>query len=143
VDIGIAGLTLVVGREALKLPPAQAARTFLAHPTPLPERADFAEFSALLRREGGGTSQLAFRAVAFAAAKVFTEGVKLSGRRLSRAGLVVSIEQLRDFKTGVLPPLTFGPNRRLGVAGAYVVGVDSANGRLTALSDWIELNAER
>ncbi|HEX6184086.1 MAG TPA: ABC transporter substrate-binding protein, partial [Pyrinomonadaceae bacterium] len=143
VDIRLAGLTLVVGREALRLPPAQAARTLLAHPTPLPERADFAEFSALLRREGGGTSQLAFRAVAFAAAKVFTEGVKLSGRRLSRAGLVVSIEHLRDFKTGVLPPLTFGPNRRLGVAGAYVVGVDSANGRLTPLSDWIELNTER
>ena len=143
VEIGIAGLTLAVGREALRLPPAQAARTFLAHPTPLPERADLAEFSALLKREGGGTSQLAFRAVAFAAAKVFTEGVKLSGRRLSRAGLVVSIEQLRDFKTGVLPPLTFGTNRRLGVSGAYVVGVDPAKGRLTPLSDWIELNAER
>ena len=143
VEIGIAGLTLAIGREALRLPPAQAARTLLAHPTPLPERADLAEFSALLRREGGGTDQLAFRAVAFAAAKVFTEGVKLSGRRLSRAGLVGSIEQMHDFKTGVLPPLTFGPNRRLGVSGAYVVGVDSAGGRLTPLSDWIELSAER
>lgn len=143
VDIRIAGLTLTIGREALGLPPAQAARTFLAHPTPLPERADFAEFATLLRREGVGTGQLAFRAVAFAAAKVFTEGVKLSGRRLSRAGLVGSIEQLRDFRTGVLPPLTFGPNRRLGVAGAYIVGVDPAQKRLTSLSDWIELNTER
>lgn len=142
VNVKLGGLTFVIGREALSLPPAQAARTFLAHPTPLPERADLAEFSALLRREGGGTSQLAFRAVAFAAAKVFTEGVKLSGRRLSRAGLVNSIEQLRDFRTGVLPPLTFGPNRRLGVTGAYIVGVDSANKRLTPLSDLIELNVE-
>lgn len=142
VDVRLAGLTLAVGREALSLPPAQAARVLLAHPTPLPERADFSEFSALLKR-GGGTGQLAFRAVAFAAAKVFTEGVKLSGRRLSRAGLVTSIEQLRDFRTGVLPPLTFGPNNRLGVAGAYIVGVDSAGKRLTPLSDWIELNDER
>lgn len=143
VNVKLAGLTLVVGREALSLPPAQAARTLLAHPTPLPERADLAEFSALLRREGGGTSQLAFRAVAFAAAKVFTEGVKLSGRRLSRAGLVRSIEQMQDFRTGVLPPLTFGPNRRMGVAGAYIVGVDSVNKRLTPLSDLIETNVER
>jgi ABC-type branched-subunit amino acid transport system substrate-binding protein/cytochrome c553 len=143
VNVRLAGLTLVIGREALSLPPAQAARTFLAHPTPLPERADLAEFSALLRREGGGTNQLAFRAVAFAAAKVFTEGVKQSGRRLSRAGLINAIEHLRDFKTGVLPPLTFGPNRRLGVAGAYIVGVDSANKRLTPLSDLIELKVER
>lgn len=143
VNVRLAGLSLTLAREALALPPAQAARTFLAHPTPLPERADLAEFSALLRREGGGANQLAFRAVAFAAAKVFTEGVKLSGRRLSRAGLVGAIERLRDFRTGVLPPLTFGPNRRLGVAGAYVVGVDSANKRLTPLSDLIEVDAER
>lgn len=142
VDVRLAGLTLAVGRETLSLPPSQAARTLLAHPTPLPERADVSEFSALLRR-GGGTSQLAFRAVAFAAAKVFTEGVKLSGRRLSRVGLVGSIEQLRDFRTGVLPPQTFGPNRRLGVAGAYIVGVDPAAKRLTPLSDWIELNSDR
>lgn len=141
--VRLAGLSLTLAREALSLSPAQAARTFLAHPTPLPERADLAEFSALLRREGGGANHLAFRAVAFAAAKVFTEGVKLSGRRLSRAGLVGSIERLRDFRTGVLPPLTFGPNRRLGVAGAYVVGVDAANKRLTPLSELIEVDAER
>ncbi len=143
VNVRLAGLSLTLGREALSLPPAQAARTFLAHPTPPPERADLAEFTALLKRDGGGANQLAFRAVAFAAAKVFTEGVKLSGRRLSRAGLVGAIERLRDFRTGVLPPLTFGPNRRLGVAGAYVVGVDSANKRLTSLSELIEVDAER
>lgn len=141
-SIHLAGLTLVVGREALGLSPAQAARTLLAHPTPLPERADLAEFSAILRRGGGGSNQLAFRAVAFAAAKVFTEGVKQSGRRLSRARLISSVEQLRDFRTGVLPPLNFGPNRRLGVVGAYVVGVDTVNQRLTPLSDLIELRAE-
>lgn len=141
--VRLAGLSLTLAREALSLPPAQAARTILAHPTPLPEQADLSEFSALLKREGGGASQLAFRAVAFAAAKVFTEGLKLSGRRLSRAGLVGAIERLRDFRTGVLPPVTFGPNRRLGVAGAYVVGVDSANKRLTSLSDLIEVDAER
>jgi ABC-type branched-subunit amino acid transport system substrate-binding protein len=141
--VRLAGLSLTLGREALNLPPAQAARTILAHPTPPPGHADLAEFTALLRREGGGANHLAFRAVAFAAAKVFTEGVKLSGRRLSRAGLVGAFEQLRDFGTGVLPPVTFGPNRRLGVAGAYVVGVDPANKRLTALSDLIEVDAER
>lgn len=143
VNVRLSGLSLVVGREALSLPPAQAARVLLAHPTPLPERADLSEFYALLRREGSGRDQLAFRAVAFAAAKVFTEGVKLGGRRLSRAGLVRSIEQLQDFKTGVLPPLTFGPNRRMGVTGAYIVGVDSVNKRLTPLSDLIESGIER
>lgn len=143
VNVRLSGLSIAVGREALSLPPAQAARALLAHPTPLPERADLAEFAALLRRAGGGREQLAFRTVAFAAARVFTEGVKLSGRRLSRASLARSVEQLQEFRTGVLPPLTFGPNRRTGVTGAYIVGVDSANRRLTPLSDLIESNIKR
>jgi len=43
---------------------------------------------------------------------------------MTRAALIASLEQLRDFKTGVLPPLTFNPNRRIGASGCYIVGVD-------------------
>jgi ABC-type branched-subunit amino acid transport system substrate-binding protein len=143
VKVNVAGLSITIGREALNLPTAIAARTFLAHPTPPPERADLTEFVALLRHEDGGAGQIAFRAIAFTAAKALTEAVKLSGRRLNRAGLVSSLEQLRDFKTGVLPPLTFGPNRRLGATGAYIVGVDLPNKSFTPLSDWIGLQSAR
>lgn len=44
--------------------------------------------------------------------------------RLAAVALVASLEQLRDFRTGVLPPLSFGPNRRVSATGSYVVGVD-------------------
>jgi len=35
--------------------------------------------------------------------------------------------------------LSFGPNRRIGARGAYVVAVDLKNKQLTPASAWIEL----
>jgi hypothetical protein len=72
----------------------------------------------------GRESFEAFQAVAYAAAKGFVEAVKNSDRRLSRAALVNSLEHLQNFKTGVIGPVTFGPNRRVGAAYSYIVGVD-------------------
>jgi hypothetical protein len=60
---------------------------------------------------------------AFAAAKVLTESLKHVGR---------------EFETGVMPPITFGPNRRLGIRGALLVSMDEA-GHVTA-SDWVEVS---
>lgn len=138
------GLALTLGRAALGLPPSLAARTYLAHPTPLPDRDAFAEFLALTRRAGAGAqSPTAFQAVAYGAARIFTEAVKLSGRRLSRATLVNSLEQLRDFDTGVLPPVAFDANRRVGASGAYIVRADPDGKRFVPLTGWLALGAER
>jgi hypothetical protein len=41
--------------------------------------------------------------------RVFVEAAKKSGRQISRAALVNSLEQLQNFQTGVIGPVTFGP----------------------------------
>jgi len=61
---------------------------------------------------------------ALAAADVLIEALKRAGRDLSREGLVDQLESLNGFATGSAPPLTFGPARRLGARGAYVVRVE-------------------
>jgi len=61
---------------------------------------------------------------AFAAAKIFTEALKRAGRDLSREKLVTALEGLYEYDTGVTPSITFGPNRRVGSLGSYVVSVD-------------------
>ena len=61
---------------------------------------------------------------ALAAAEVLIEALKRAGRDLSREGLVDQLESLNAFATGHAPPLTFGPARRLGARGAYVVRVE-------------------
>jgi ABC-type branched-subunit amino acid transport system substrate-binding protein len=77
---------------------------------------------------------------AFAAAKLMIEGLRRAGRNLSRIRFVEGLEELYAFKTGVTPPLTFGPNRRIGALGAHVVAVDIANKRYARLEDgWFEV----
>jgi ABC-type branched-subunit amino acid transport system substrate-binding protein len=115
---------VMIGRGAFALPAGVAAQTYLSYPAALPNQTDFAEFISVMQKGGAGLRSPAFQSVAFASTKVFYEAVKLSSRQLDRATLVRSLEQLQDFKTGVMPPLTFGPNRRIGSTGSYIVGID-------------------
>lgn len=83
-----------------------------------------AAFEALHRKHGLSRQHLAVQAAAYAAAKVFVEGLRRAGRALSRAGLVAALEGLSDFETGLTPPVSLGANRRVGVRGAHVLTVD-------------------
>ncbi len=71
------------------------------------------------------------------AARVLIEALKRSGRELSRARLVEVLEGFSELDTGLVPPITYGANRRVGVRGAYVVTVDPAAGGLVPASGWI------
>ena len=126
---------VLVGRGAFRLSPDLAARTYLSFPSSLPGRDDFTPFLGLMRKRGVDLRSAAFQSVAYAAATVMAEGVRRAGRQLSRDSLVNALEQLRAFKTGVIPPVTFDQNRRVGAAGSYVVGIDLANQQYLPLSD--------
>lgn len=69
---------------------------------------------------GSVTTQLSI----LAATEVLQEGLKQAGRQLSREKLIEALEDLYDFRTGMMPPITFNPNRHIGALGAYVVTVD-------------------
>lgn len=126
---------MMLGREAFDLSPETAARTLLAYPSALPDQSDFAEFLDVMQRRGIRLSSPAFQAIAYASAKTLIEAIKLSSRKLSRATLISALEGLRDYRTGVIPPVSFGPNRRVGVEGSFVVGIDLTNKRYVALSE--------
>ena len=63
----------------------------------------------------------AFQAVAVAALDLLVTGLRSSGRTVDRWRLVAELEGLRDHDTGLLPPLSFGPNRRVALQGGYLV----------------------
>jgi ABC-type branched-subunit amino acid transport system substrate-binding protein len=136
-DAGLLSSAVMAGREAFALPESVSSRTYLSYSTSLPDPNNFAEFVTVMQRAGVTLRNVAFQSIAYAAAKVFVEGIKSSGRELSRASLVASLERLQDFNTGVAPPVTFGPNRRVGAAGSYIVGIDSARKQYIPLSNWI------
>ena len=137
VESGLVSSTVMIGRGAFTIPASVAKRTFLANPSSLPTPSDLNEFITVMQKAGVQVRSPAFQSVAFAAAKVFVEAIKASSRNLTRAELVRALEQLRNFNTGVLPPITFGPNRRVGAAGSYVVGIDVDKKQYVRLSERI------
>ncbi|HTG95471.1 MAG TPA: hypothetical protein VL866_22925 [Pyrinomonadaceae bacterium] len=70
------------------------------------------------------------------AAKVFVEGLKRAGKDLSRERLIAAVEGLNEYETGFSPLITFGPNRRVGAAGAYIVSIE-ADGNAVS-TGWIK-----
>lgn len=70
---------------------------------------------------------------------MLVESLSRTGRDLRRARLVEQLDELRDFDTGVMPPITFGPNRHVGVRGALVVSTEG-EGTATRV-EWIDTAA--
>ena len=75
---------------------------------------------------------------ALGAAEVLIEGLKRAGRDLSRERLVDQLESLRSFATGYSPPVTYGPARRLGARGAYVMKIDMKAKSFVPQGGWVE-----
>lgn len=77
---------------------------------------------------------------AYAAAKLLIEGLKRVGRDVSRERLIQVLEGFYEYQTGLTPPITWGPNRRIGAMGAYVVRVDLKGKQFVPASGWIAIN---
>jgi ABC-type branched-subunit amino acid transport system substrate-binding protein len=75
---------------------------------------------------------------ALGAAEVLIEGLKRAGRDLSREKLVDQLESLRGFATGYSPPVTYGPARRLGARGAYIMKLDLQAKSFVPQGGWVE-----
>lgn len=117
-------------------------KLFLAYPT-VPEDitpSATAEFRALQEKYKFAMRHPASQLAAFAAAKVFIEALKRAGQDLTREKLIAALESLYDFETGVTPRLTFGPNRRVGAPGAYIIGIDAVKKQFVTIGGWVDAN---
>ncbi|HEX9918058.1 MAG TPA: ABC transporter substrate-binding protein [Pyrinomonadaceae bacterium] len=74
---------------------------------------------------------------AYVSAQLLVEGLKRAGRDLSREKLISALEGLYEYDTGLTPPLTYGPNRRVGAAGAHIVSIDTEKKQFVPASGWI------
>jgi hypothetical protein len=77
---------------------------------------------------------------AIAAAKILVHGLELAGKDLSRERLVTMLEGLYECDTGLMPKITFGPNRRIGALGAYIVTIDPEKKLFPANAEWVPAN---
>lgn len=133
-------LGALVGRGITEIIPMKMKdHIFLAFPT-IPADvtpAGAMEYSALLEKNKLGSTHAAAQASAIAAAKILVQGLELAGKDLSRERLVTVLEGLYEFDTGLMPKISFGPNRRIGAMGAYIVTIDPEKKLFPASVEWI------
>jgi ABC-type branched-subunit amino acid transport system substrate-binding protein len=128
-------------RELFDSPPSFGGTIVLALPY-LPDdmtQAGQEEYERLRATSGLPPQHRAAQMAVLAAAKVLEEGIRRCGVRLSRVKLVEELEQLDAFQTGFSRPLTFGPNRRIGSTGAYILTADLAGHQLKPNGGWVEV----
>ena len=68
------------------------------------------------------------------------EAIKRAGKDLSREKLIQVLEGFHEYSTGFTPPVTYGPNRRIGARGAYIITVDLKEKKFVQVSSWIDSN---
>jgi len=98
------------------------------------------EFQALVEKYKLPAKHRAAQISAYAAAKILIEGLKKAGLNLTRERLIQMLETFNEYQTGLTPNITYGPNRRIGAMGAYVVMIDLKEKTFVPASGWISVN---
>jgi ABC-type branched-subunit amino acid transport system substrate-binding protein len=133
------------GEDVFKLAPGARDRVFLSFPT-LPRDvapAGRAEYERLAVAHGLPKAHLQSQLETLAAAKIFVDALTATGRSATREKLVDELEKFYQKPTGLTCPVTYGPNRRFGTCGAYIVGFDPRQAKLIQVSGYIEPPAAR
>ncbi len=135
----------LVKKEFLELPVSFQNRIYLSYPTLPSDRTPGgkSELESLLKNHEIIGSHLSSQISALAATKILVEGLKRSGRDLSREKFIRSLEDLYDFRTGLTPNITYGPNRRIGSMGAHIGTIDLEKKKVLPVGRWITLSRGR
>lgn len=138
-------LSVGTSQEILKAPPGFDQRIFIPFPTtPTDHSAEsISEFRGFMVKHKLPNTHVASQMLAYSAARILIESLKITGRDLSRERFVNAVESLYEYKTGLIPPITFGPNRRIGSLGAYVVTINLKDSKFEPASGFIDLRRTR
>lgn len=130
------------GREVFDAPLSFNHKIFISFPTsPADQTAQgIREFRALAEKYKLPAQHLVAQLSSYSAAKVLVEGLKRAGQDVSREKLIAALESLNHFETGLTPAITYGPNRRIGATGAYVVSIDLEKRQFVPTSEWINID---
>ncbi len=128
------------GAEIFQLSPQVSRPIYVAFPT-LPSDVTpvaLAEYRYLANKYKLSSGQAGRALAALAAAKVFVETARQTGRELTRENFVDTLAGAYKLNTGLSPPLSYGSTRRIGALGAYVVKYEPARKTFSADTAWME-----
>jgi len=133
---------LFVNSHILKLDEDYAKQLEVAYIT-VPgskESGELSKFRQFMRRNNLDYNFLTARLFAYGATETLIEGVKRSGKRITRNKLVNAVEELYRFDVGLNRPISYGSQRRTGLLGAYLVKLDIEHKRLSPRGSWVGLD---
>ena len=117
----------LLDESILAAPERFQGRIFAAYPQLQPEMGAVDEFDYFLSSHNLASDHRLVQISAYCAAKILVEALARAGKNVTREKLILTLEQMRDFRTGLLPGITFGANRRVGSFKAEIVCVDLAS----------------
>ncbi len=85
-------------------------------------------FFRLIQQYNLSSQHLSTQALAYCAATLLVEGLQRTGRELSRKKLIKNLETLYQFDSGLMPSLSFGPNRHIGSTAVEIIVVPNDAG---------------
>src|SRR5262245_31908790 len=131
----------LAGKEMFDLPSGFKGKVFLSYPTLPSDRSaeGIAGYLGLARKYRLNSQHVTAQISAYAAAVVLSAALKQIGRDLTRERLVEALEGLNGFQTGLMPKISYGPSKRIGALGAYIVAVDLEKRQLVPASGWIDV----
>jgi ABC-type branched-subunit amino acid transport system substrate-binding protein len=98
------------------------------------------EFRAFAANHNLPSNHMAALVSVYGGLKILTEALKRAGKDVSREKLVDILEGFYDYPTGLTPPITYGPNTRVGAMGAYIVAIDLKQQQFLSVSAWVKIN---
>ena len=130
----------IAPRDLFVLPAAFQTKVTLAYPTsPYDQRSEAVRDYTALLPAGTPRANQAPPMAAYAAGLLLTEALKRTGRDLSRRKLLATLEAVQGFETGLVPPLSYNADRRIGAMGAYLLELDLEGKDLRPLQGYVAL----
>lgn len=129
------GLLAMLGADAIKIPELNMTKMLLVTPFDLDDLKN-SQFLAVMQKYSVGLQSPGLQRIACAAVNFVAEGLKRTGKHLTRNKFVRSLEETNSYPLEIMPPL-LGLSRRQGIKGAYILTVDSNTGTLSPISEWV------
>ena len=136
----VMGPSRLAEKRLLATPTSMQVRIVLAtpHAQPSPDSPGVLKWKQMAEKHDLSSAHQAAQYSVLASVKLLMEGLELAGNELTQEKLIQALESLNQFETGLSPPVSYGPNRRVGVAGSVMISPDSNRMDFRYVSGWID-----
>ena len=92
-------------------------------------------FLAAQKKYKPGVAPTTYSMHGFLAGKLFAEVLKRTGGKTDEASIVAALENMKDYDTGLMAPLTYSSDRHAGALAGAIMKAE--NGKWKIITGWL------